>query len=1381
MKARILASVLIVSGLFVTADKSYGCGPAPVAILTANPQNVAIDCNTILDGSDSYDSDGYITKYEWDFTNNGSYDYYETSGYHPDGAFDGNTPHAYSGGGTYTAKLRVTDNGEKTNTDTCNVYVLRVHNITQGISYNVIQDAIDAANEDDVIKVYPDRYYENIDFEGKGITLMSSDPNDPEVVAATIIDANGSGTVVTFDTSEDTDSVLTGFTLTNGQYGVSCSNSSGPMITKCIIEDNSSCGVYSSSSSPPLIRNNCIYDNDKGIEFSSAGLAATVRNNTIVNNTSYGIYLSSGTGPNIINCILWGNSDDLYGCSATYSCIEDGDSGTGNISSYPYFADYDANDFHLTFNSPCIDRAVPDVNYPGQTDIDGESRVVDGRVDMGADEFNVHNVNLVKNPGFEVADEEDANYPADWGYSLGKDDVNHPGIITLDSNGYEGQCVKLYSDDSDTNSLLIYQNIGNLTGDEWYQISVMVKSSTNQQNYIILWNLSWKNENGDPVWKSFAMTTQYGNGVWTPVNRFFRVPAYDDYGESTADDTWRIVLAGTKPEGNVEPVYYDNVVIARANMFLPPYGCVNEPNVAETVEFGVPEKNINWIVGDINNVMTDPNTDPNDGNISYRELLSGWGIKIEFPAFNLDDGYDCNDPNDMNSLPLGPMLLEIMFKDTVDDETDGNKANGSDLVIVQSKVDYINLDPAYLIEDTNLYYDLAHLGGWNDNKWKYIQYAFQKSDHQLLRAIDGKFTIKISNRNENNIPIDYVSLRVITDDEYEAIADKQREAGNFFEAELPSDAPAEPNYSDPNLTVFVRDIMRPVYRHTKPGPNEPNSITGFSCWGEVEPASFAIYSENGINDLTVTVSNLTHADSNSIDGNDISIYHVIYDDKLLTVFGNIGRSKGYALVPDRLEEFTELSVEPNTSERVWLKIEVPDEDANLPAGLYQGNAYVKKTGETLKTVPIEFTVYDITLDGPNHITPVWGDPFRDQIYSSDSNEVFEAYSQTGFDPITLTNSYTHRIVAEEDVNGTIDFNSVLFEEYLDRMINEGFAKDTVTVWIPEVLLSEIAEIVLGTEGYIWNDPNLYYMLSDPNFKEAVGELIGKYTQIGESYDPDINFIFFPLDEPIAIANRRIIADRLSTIIHDCNGLTMVTYYPQCDEECDPGDNYNTPNDINIPALTNLIDYKVWSIGNTGEGYNRHNDPNDPHHPDINDHFGYYTTGVSDLRNPVYNRFNHGLFASGTDAATVLAYSMGGRTGDAFNDFDPGAYNVFPFAEVDFIFAYPTWSGKLLYTIGGLEGIREGTKDARYIATLKRIIEEYPNDPNTPDANDYLSDLRSWIDPNYKTAYYIKDTGFGYYKEILEDISDANDPNDFEAFTEIRKNIADYIAAIDPNS
>ena len=49
-----------------------------------------------------------------------------------------------------------------------------------------------------------------------------------------------------------------------------------------------------------------------------------------------------------------------------------------------------------------------------------------------------------------------------------------------------------------------------------------------------------------------------------------------------------------------------------------------------------------------------------------------------------------------------------------------------------------------------------------------------------------------------------------------------------------------------------------------------------------------------------------------------------------------------------------------------------------------------------------------------------------------------------------------------------------------------------------------------------------------------------------------------------------------------------------------------------------------------------------------------------------------------------------------------------------------------------------------------------------------------------SGYYNKRTELGYAQEIFSHISDSNDPNDFEAFTRIRKDIADYIIAIDPN-
>jgi hypothetical protein len=46
------------------------------------------------------------------------------------------------------------------------------------------------------------------------------------------------------------------------------------------------------------------------------------------------------------------------------------------------------NNVHLAANSFCINKGNPGLTYTGQTDIDGEDRVMDSIVDVGADEVN---------------------------------------------------------------------------------------------------------------------------------------------------------------------------------------------------------------------------------------------------------------------------------------------------------------------------------------------------------------------------------------------------------------------------------------------------------------------------------------------------------------------------------------------------------------------------------------------------------------------------------------------------------------------------------------------------------------------------------------------------------------------------------------------------------------------------------------------------------------------------------------------------------------------------------------------------------------------------------------------------------------------------------
>ncbi len=106
----------------------------------------------------------------------------------------------------------------------------------------------------------------------------------------------------------------------------------------------------------------------------------------------------------IINCILWDNTapngsqvslQSGSSISISYCCLQDslpaiyndGSSsitwGLGNIADNPLFK---SDSYHIQGGSPCIDAGDPGLDYTGQTDIDGEARVMGQGVDIGSDE-----------------------------------------------------------------------------------------------------------------------------------------------------------------------------------------------------------------------------------------------------------------------------------------------------------------------------------------------------------------------------------------------------------------------------------------------------------------------------------------------------------------------------------------------------------------------------------------------------------------------------------------------------------------------------------------------------------------------------------------------------------------------------------------------------------------------------------------------------------------------------------------------------------------------------------------------------------------------------------------------------------------------------------
>jgi hypothetical protein len=137
-------------------------------------------------------------------------------------------------------------------------------------------------------------------------------------------------------------------------------------------------------------------DNDT---YCSAVLANCTFSRNTADHCGTGVHNYYSSSSTITNCILWGDSGvtdakEIYNdgpesfpatAVVTYSCVQGGYDGTGNISIAPLFADAAHDDYTLQSGSPCIDTGTSD-GAP-DTDILGVARPQGSGYDMGAYEY----------------------------------------------------------------------------------------------------------------------------------------------------------------------------------------------------------------------------------------------------------------------------------------------------------------------------------------------------------------------------------------------------------------------------------------------------------------------------------------------------------------------------------------------------------------------------------------------------------------------------------------------------------------------------------------------------------------------------------------------------------------------------------------------------------------------------------------------------------------------------------------------------------------------------------------------------------------------------------------------------------------------------------
>ena len=372
--------------------------------------------------------------------------------------------------------------------------------------FSKIQRAIDSASNNLEIIVTQGTYYENIDFLNKITTVRSIQPKDPNIVKTTIINANKSGPVVSFRNDKANGSVLSGFTITGGRGyffpnytlggGIFIENCN-PTIKHCIIEGNSAkyggglmcinssvqinnCwffdnhatlyggGMRCNYSDPNLI--NCLFSNNSANE--RGGGFYNFHSNSILTNCTFtgnvitqSIYPDHGGGglyifdydPIVSNCILWENiPEEIYIRSGTpnvtYSDVQDGWPGIGNIDIDPNFVDAANGDYHLKSQagrwnpeleswifdpctSPCIDagdltsdwsgelwphgKRINMGTYGGTTQASMSSSMVGNRADLNCDgKVDLYDWSMFSNKWM-------------WGKILLAEDLNRNGVIDL--------------------------------------------------------------------------------------------------------------------------------------------------------------------------------------------------------------------------------------------------------------------------------------------------------------------------------------------------------------------------------------------------------------------------------------------------------------------------------------------------------------------------------------------------------------------------------------------------------------------------------------------------------------------------------------------------------------------------------------------------------------------------------------------------------------------------------------------------------------------------------------------------------------------------------------------------------------------------------------
>jgi len=278
--------------------------------------------------------------------------------------------------GLFTRTNTVTMNRDKTVIVTFSLPQTR----TVPGDYTTIQEAVEAARSGDIVSVASGVYHGDTIVLNKEITLVSTNPDDPCVVAATIIDSMGfAHQAIVFGSGATGNTVLDGFTITGGTWFIVAAQDAA------VAGQNGPDGggiaggaVYIAQGASPTLRNCVIRDTtitggNAGNGFNADATTPATRGGWGGRARGGGIYIADSANPTLINCTI-------TNCTAV-----GGNAGNGGNSSGSVYgtADYRDANYGGSYSNPYPSYQIPPQPWQELRNSNGQQYVGDYRFYSG--------------------------------------------------------------------------------------------------------------------------------------------------------------------------------------------------------------------------------------------------------------------------------------------------------------------------------------------------------------------------------------------------------------------------------------------------------------------------------------------------------------------------------------------------------------------------------------------------------------------------------------------------------------------------------------------------------------------------------------------------------------------------------------------------------------------------------------------------------------------------------------------------------------------------------------------------------------------------------------------------------------------------------------